>query len=125
MEVLRRDSESNNEKCEVSKTFALYKELARRVKESPSNLGIVIASSGLEPSLILNKVNGIRAGLVSTYYLAEMTRRHNDANVMIIGTDHTGLKKALEFLPPFASNHLDIGPGKYHESRVIKLNEIE
>lgn len=94
MEVLRHNAESNEE-SEVLRTFALYKEFARKVKEEQGNLGIVIASSGLEPSLILNKINGIRAALVSTYYLAEMTRRHNNSNVMILGTDHTGLKSAL------------------------------
>lgn len=49
-----------------------------------------MSGNGLEASLILNKLRGIRAALVSTYYLSSMSRKHNNANIMIVGAHQTG-----------------------------------
>nr|CAJ72318.1 strongly similar to ribose 5-phosphate isomerase B, also acts on allose (allose 6-phosphate isomerase) [Candidatus Kuenenia stuttgartiensis] len=49
--------------------------------------GILICGTGIGMSLVANKVRGVRATLCHNLYTVEMSRRHNDANVLCIGAD--------------------------------------
>ncbi|KAL4432968.1 hypothetical protein ABPG74_014482 [Tetrahymena malaccensis] len=121
--VLRPNPEEKNV---ILQKMKVYEELAKQTSaDLDKNLGIIICGSGLEASIALNKYKGIRAGLVSTYYLAVMTRMHNNANIMVIGADHTGKKAGIQFVLPFLTNNLEVGPGKYHATRVDKLTNIQ
>lgn len=46
-----------------------------------------MSGNGMMASLIMNKTAGIRGALCHTLYLAGMTRKHNNSNVLVIGTD--------------------------------------
>ncbi|HNL11657.1 MAG TPA: RpiB/LacA/LacB family sugar-phosphate isomerase, partial [Turneriella sp.] len=59
--------------------------LARRVAAGEFDRGILICGSGIGISIAANKVKGIRAALCHNAYTAEMSRRHNDANVIAMG----------------------------------------
>ena len=64
--------------------------VARRVAAEPGTGGILICSTGIGMSIIANKFKGIRAALCTSGYMAEMTRRHNDSNILCLGGKVTG-----------------------------------
>ncbi|MBU2701319.1 ribose 5-phosphate isomerase B [Sporomusaceae bacterium BoRhaA] len=59
--------------------------------------GILICGTGIGMSMMANKVKGIRASLVSDLFSAEMTRAHNDANVLCMGARVVAEPIAWEF----------------------------
>ncbi|MCP5005969.1 MAG: ribose 5-phosphate isomerase B [Planctomycetes bacterium] len=62
-------------------------EAARSVSRGDSDRAILICGTGLGMSLIANKVKGIRATVCHDLHTIEMSRRHNDANVLCLGAD--------------------------------------
>ena len=63
--------------------------VAHAVAQGQAPVGIIVCSTGIGVSMTANKVHGIRAALVHHAYEAEMTRRHNDANVLCLGANIT------------------------------------
>ena len=61
--------------------------VGREVGEGRSDKGILICGTGIGMSLAANKVNGVRAALCHDLFTTEMSRRHNDANVLCLGAD--------------------------------------
>ena len=71
--------------------YPVYAEkVARAVASGECEKGIVICTTGIGVSMAANKVKGIRCALCSDSYSAEMTRRHNDANVLAMGASIIG-----------------------------------
>ncbi len=98
------------------------RKVAEEVAEKRAELGILVCGSGVGMAIAANKVPGIRAANVTTEYEAELSREHNDANVIAIGArilDETGAMTIVEkFLhTPFA--------GGRHQKRVDKITAIE
>ena len=60
---------------------------ARSVGSGESDRGILICGTGIGMSLVANKVNGVRAAVCHNLYTVEMSRRHNDSNILCIGAD--------------------------------------
>ncbi len=58
---------------------------ARAVVDGRADRGIVLGGSGQGEQLAANKVQGVRAALCNDLHLAELSRRHNDANVLAMG----------------------------------------
>ena len=95
---------------------------ARAVADGTCEKGIVICTTGIGVSITANKVNGIRCALCSDPFCAEMTRRHNDANMLAIGAGFTGKNLAERMVEVFLSTDFE---GGRHERRVNKLNAIQ
>ena len=66
------------------------KAAAEAVADGRCEKGIVICTTGIGVSITANKVNGIRCALCSDPFCAEMTRRHNDANMLAMGAGIIG-----------------------------------
>ncbi len=103
-----------------------YPDFARMVGEDVThgraNLGILVCGTGIGMAIAANKVTGIRAANVSNEFEAQMSREHNDANVVTLGArildEVTALKLVDKFLEtPFA--------GGRHQNRVNKIMSIE
>lgn len=60
---------------------------SRSVGSGECDRGILICGTGIGMSLIANKVKGVRAALCHNLYTVEMSRKHNDSNVLCIGAD--------------------------------------
>ena len=84
--------------------------------------GIVICTTGIGISIAANKVQGIRCAHCADSLEAEMTRRHNDANMLAIGAGFTGKNLAERMVEVFLSTDFE---GGRHERRVNKLNAIQ
>ena len=70
--------------------------VARAVAAGECERGILICGTGIGISISANKVKGIRAALCGDCYSAEMTRRHNDANILAMGARVLGPGLALK-----------------------------
>ena len=95
---------------------------ARAVASGECERGIVICTTGIGISIAANKVRGIRCAHCADTLEAEMTRRHNDANMMALGAGFTGPVLAKRMAEVFLSTEFE---GGRHARRVGKLDAIQ
>lgn len=95
---------------------------ARKVASGECEYGIVICTTGIGISIAANKVRGIRCAHCTDTLSAEMTRRHNNANIMCMGGRVIDEEKAVKLAAIFLSTPFD---GGRHEKRVNMITEIE
>lgn len=95
------------------------KAVGMRVASGEADFGIVVCGSGIGISIAANKVDGIRCALVSEPLSAELSRRHNDANVLAMGGRLIGKQMAEKIVDVFLNTEFE---GGRHERRVKKLN---
>ena len=98
------------------------KAAAQAVAEGRCQYGIVICTTGIGISITANKVKGIRCALCADSFSAEMTRRHNDANMLAMGAGIVGPKLAERIAETFLSTDFE---GGHHQRRVDLISEIE
>ena len=84
--------------------------------------GVLICGTGIGISLAANKVPGIRAAVCSEPYSAEMTVRHNNAQIIAFGARVVGDELAKKILDAFFGAKFE---GGRHAERVQKIIEIE
>lgn len=94
---------------------------ARAVASGECALGVLICGTGIGISLAANRVHGIRAAVCSESYSAELTRRHNDANMIAFGARVVGEGTACAILDAFFGAKFE---GGRHAQRVAMLDEI-
>ena len=95
---------------------------AKAVAEGTCDRGIVICTTGIGISITANKVKGVRCAHCADCLQAEMTRRHNDANMMAIGAGFTGPNMAERMVEVFLSTEFE---GGRHARRVEKMMALE
>ena len=98
------------------------KAAAEAVASGKCETGIVICTTGIGISIAANKVKGIRCALCSDSLTAEMTRRHNNSNVLAMGAGIVGPNLAERIVDTFLNTEFE---GGRHERRVNMIMEIE
>ena len=98
------------------------KRVADAIAGGECELGVLICGTGIGISLAANKVKGIRAAAVSDPLSAELSRRHNDANIVAIGSRIVGISMAESIVDAFLNARFE---GGRHERRVKLLSDIE
>lgn len=99
--------------------------ICNKVNENNGNIGIAICGTGIGISIACNKVIGIRAALCTDEYMSEMSRKHNNANVLCLGArlecskDSNNVEAIVQ---AFLNNFYEAGR---HERRIIKMKDIE
>ncbi len=96
--------------------------VARFVAEGKAEKGILCCGTGIGMSMAANKVKGIRAAVCSDAYCAEITRRHNNANILCLGGRVIDEKQAVEFADLFLKTPFD---GGRHQRRIDEIAAIE
>jgi ribose 5-phosphate isomerase B len=96
--------------------------VAHDVAEQRADLGILVCGSGIGMAITANKVAGIRAASVSSEYEAQMSREHNDANVLTLGARILNGEQALAIVQKWLTTSF---AGGRHERRVEKIAAIE
>ena len=91
---------------------------AQAVADGACERGIVVCTTGIGISITANKVRGIRCALCSEPLSAEMTRRHNDANMLALGAGFVGPNLAERIVEVFLSTDFE---GGRHQRRVDKV----
>ena len=95
---------------------------AQAVASGECDRGIVCCTTGIGVSITANKVKGIRCAHCTDSLSAEMTRRHNDANVLALGAGITGPNLAKRIVEVFLNTEFE---GGRHARRVGQLDSIQ
>ena len=95
---------------------------AQSVASGECEKGIVLCTTGIGVSITDNKVKGIRCALCSDLLSAEMTRRHNDSNVLALGAGIVGKNLALAIVDKWLTTPFE---GGRHQRRVDKITALE
>ena len=96
--------------------------VAHDVQSHRADLGILVCGSGIGMAIAANKVTGIRAANVSSEYEAQMSREHNNANVLALGARIVKPAVALGIVDKWLATEF---AGGRHERRVEKITAIE
>ena len=107
------------ESCDYP-TYA--KAAAEAVASGQCEKGIVICTTGIGISIAANKVRGIRCALCTDPLMAEMCRRHNDANMLALGAGIVGANLAERIVETFLTTAFE---GGRHARRVGLISEME
>ena len=103
-----------------------YPDYARKVgedvAEKRADLGILVCGSGIGMSIAANKVPGVRAANVTSEYEAELSRQHNDANVLALGARILSEDEARKIVQKWLQTSF---AGGRHQRRVEKISAIE
>lgn len=103
-----------------------YPDIAVKACEKVTNgecaWGVLVCGTGIGISMAANKVSGIRCALVSNEYSAEMTKRHNNANMLAFGGRVTGPDLAKNILDAYIKAEFE---GGRHQNRIDKISAIE
>lgn len=96
--------------------------VGRAVAGGQAERGIAICGSGIGISIACNKVPGIRAALCTSVEMAEMCRRHNNANVICMGARMISEELAFAMIDTWMTTEFE---GGKHLRRINELDDIE
>ena len=94
------------------------KRLSNRVKSKKSDIGILVCGSGTGMAMSANKIKGIRAAVCYNLKSTRLSRQHNDANIISIGSRLTKKNTALKLVSVFLKTRFE---GGRHQRRVKKI----
>jgi ribose 5-phosphate isomerase B len=100
----------------------LGKEVAEKVSSGEFDRGILICGSGIGMSIVANKFPRVRAALCYNTYCAQMSRNHNDANILILGADTTPQEFVMPIVDIWIKSEFE---GGRHQRRLEKIRDIE
>ena len=95
--------------------------VGQEVSSGHADKGIVVCGSGIGISIAANKIKGVRAALCFTKDHAEMSRRHNDSNILALGSRMKGGDNILDILKVWLSTDFE---GDRHQRRIEKIEKI-
>ena len=109
----------SEESCE----YPVYAEaVGKAVAAGEYDKGILVCGTGIGMCIAANKIRGIRAAVCSDCFSAELTRRHNDANILTLGERVVGTGLAMKIVDTFLSTPFE---GGKHAARVEMIRELE
>lgn len=95
--------------------------VGEEVKVGKADFGVLVCGSGIGVDIVANKVTGVRSVNAINEKMAEMSRRHNNANVISLGADIIDLETALNNVKKFINTEFE---GGRHERRVEKIHSL-
>lgn len=93
--------------------------VSQHILNGEADLGILVCGTGIGMSMAANRMNGIRAAVVTDVFSAKATKEHNDANVLCLGARVTGEGLALMIVGTWITASFQ---GGRHQQRIDKLN---
>ncbi|HEY3257473.1 MAG TPA: ribose 5-phosphate isomerase B, partial [Gemmatimonadaceae bacterium] len=93
--------------------------LARKISRGEAKRGILLCGSGIGVDIIANRYPHVRAALSWKPEIAELSRRHNDSNVLVIPSRFVSMEEAIEIMRRWLSTAFE---GGRHERRVEKID---
>jgi len=97
------------------------KKVVEAVLAQPGRLGILICGTGLGMSILANRFPGIRAALCHDLFSAMMSRKHNDANLLVLGGRVIGPGLAQEIVRLWLTTPFE---GGRHQKRLDLLEQL-
>lgn len=95
--------------------------VATRVSDGKFKKGILMCGTGLGMSMVANRYPGVRAALCNGLFSAAMSRRHNDANILVMGGRVIGIDLAREIVRVFLETPFE---GGRHQLRIDLFDRI-
>ena len=108
-----------------SKESVDYPDFAHKLANEISikNLsGVLICGSGAGMSMVANRYNNVRAALCLNENMAKLSRQHNDANILVLGSRLISSEEAIKCFTMFFKSQFE---GGRHQARLAKFNHIE
>ncbi len=103
--------------------YPVYGEkVANAVAQGECEKGLLFCGSGIGISIAANKVRGIRAVVCSEPYSAQLSREHNDTNILALGARVVGIELAKMIIDAWLEAEFE---GDRHGERVKMISEIE
>ena len=96
--------------------------VAEAVRDAAADRGVLICSTGNGIAIAANKVEGVRAAICANAGQAELSRRHNDANVLVLGSSCVAVSDLEPTVDAWLSAPFD---GGRHARRVGLITEYE
>lgn len=97
-------------------------EVGKSVAEGKADLGLLICGTGIGMSIAANKVKGVRAAVAHDELTAQISRSHNDANVLCLSADLLGQRLIENIVEVWLKTPFD---GGRHARRLHKITAIE
>jgi ribose 5-phosphate isomerase B len=96
--------------------------LAQEVSRGLARRGILLCGSGIGVDIVANRYPHVRAALSWMPEIAELSRRHNDSNVLVIPARFVSTDEAVEIMKRWLTTEFE---GGRHERRVEKIDDME
>lgn len=96
--------------------------VAKRVSEGEADRGVLICGTGIGMAITANKFPGVRAAPCNDEVTAEISRRHNDLNVLCMSADLLSPRVAERMVAVWAETEFE---GGRHQRRLNKIRDIE
>lgn len=97
------------------------KAVAEAVSDGSFARGVLICGTGIGMSMVANRFPGVRAALCNDLFSAGMARRHNDANVLVLGGRVVGDVLAIEIVRVWLETPFE---GGRHRTRLEKFDRM-
>jgi ribose 5-phosphate isomerase B len=95
------------------------RQVATHILHKEADAGILICGTGIGISMMANRFKGIRAALVHDRFTAEMSKAHNNANILCLGGRTTSVEDAKTFVKIWLDTPFE---GGRHQGRLDKLD---
>tara|TARA_B100000575_G_C22729543_1_gene437612 strand:- start:48 stop:488 length:441 start_codon:yes stop_codon:yes gene_type:complete len=108
-----------------SEESADYPDFAHKLSNEISTKklsGVLICGSGVGMSMVANRYKNVRAALCFNESMAKLSRQHNDANVLVLGSRLISYEEAIKCFTMFFKTEFE---GGRHQARLEKFNHIE
>ncbi len=96
--------------------------LSQKISESKNSSGILICGSGIGMSMVANRYKDVRAALCLNEKMAQLSREHNNANVLVLGSRLISCEEAIKCLIMFLKSKFE---GNRHQARLDKFNDVK
>jgi ribose 5-phosphate isomerase B len=94
-------------------------QVAKNIAENKFSRGVLICGSGIGMSIVANRYRNVRAALCHDLYTVRLSRKHNDANILVLGGRVLGLDLALRMVDLFLSTDFE---GGRHQRRLEEID---
>lgn len=106
----------------ASVDYPVYaRKVAKAILDGEAEKGILICGTGIGISIAANRIKGIRAALCSDCFSAQVTREHNDANILCMGGRVVGAGLAIKIVDTFL--HTEFSNDERHIRRIDLIEE--
>ncbi len=96
--------------------------LSKKIIDDNSCFGVLICGSGIGMSMVANRYEGVRAGLCLNPEMAMLARKHNNANVLVLGSRLISFEEATKSIEVFLSTNFE---GGRHQGRLDKFYNVK
>ena len=96
--------------------------LSQKISESKDSFGILICGSGIGMSMVANRYKDVRAALCLNEKMAQLSREHNNANVLVLGSRLISCEEAIKCFIMFFKSKFE---GNRHQARLDKFNNVK